>query len=369
MNNEHYYFIDRLKVFLVCIVIFHQSLVAFGGAGQWYYTSNHHFTGTALIAVNTIETINLTFIIPMFFLLGAILAHYSYKRHGFKEYVKRRFIRLGIPALIYGLIVHPTILYFVAIAQDVDAKWLEFVFQKNFQNFSFGPMWFVAALLVIEIIYAVIKHLKISADRIVADIWHQTPSLRATVFILIIGALLFITRLTVPAFASSSNQLGFYPLYLGMFVSGLIDARYNWTERIKPYYAYPWLTFSLLCLPLLLLSINYIKDWTPFAGGFSSQSLFLSFWEAMTCIGVCIFLTAFFLQHFNNPSPYTADLANLAFAAFILHPIAIIPLTFLFESIQITLFSKWLITGIMSCTICFGAAYLLRKIPDFKNLF
>lgn len=369
MRNEHYYFIDRLKVFLVCLVFFHQGLVAYGGAGNWYYTSSHHFTGVPLITVNTIETISLTIIVPMFFLLGAILAHNSYKRHGFSQYVKRRFFRLGIPAIIYAIIVHPTILFFVSKTQDGSLSWYEFMVQSITQNFSFGPMWFVAALLVIEFFYALLKSLKFSGDNIVHDIWHQIPSLRASLFIIIIGFFSFLARLISPAYASSFTQLGFYPLYIGMFVSGLIDARYNWTERIKTYYAYPWLIFSLLCLPILLLSINYIKDWTPFAGGFNTQSLFLSLWEAMTCMGACIFLTSFFLQNFNKPNPQTSYLASLAYMAFVLHPFAIVPLTFLLESTPMPLLLKWFITSTVSCVVCFAAAYLLRKIPGLKKIF
>ena len=59
--EERYYYIDRLKVFLMCVIVFHQTLIAYGGIGLWYYTSTDSFTGTPLIVVNTIKTVNLSF--------------------------------------------------------------------------------------------------------------------------------------------------------------------------------------------------------------------------------------------------------------------------------------------------------------------
>ena len=64
--NERYYYIDRLKFFLICAYIYHQSLIAFGGVGIWYYTSSDRFMGVGLIVVNTIKTIDLSFLASLF---------------------------------------------------------------------------------------------------------------------------------------------------------------------------------------------------------------------------------------------------------------------------------------------------------------
>ena len=37
--KTYYPYLDKLRVFLTCLVIFHHTAIAFGASGGWYYKS------------------------------------------------------------------------------------------------------------------------------------------------------------------------------------------------------------------------------------------------------------------------------------------------------------------------------------------
>lgn len=369
--NERYYYIDRLKFFLICLFICHQSLIAYGGVGIWYYTSSDRFLGVALITVNTIKTINLSFLASLFFLISAMFAYESYKRYGFKDFIKRRVKRLGIPLVLYVLIFHPTIEYLVASTHGAtDKGWFPFVLEQLTTDFSFGPFWFVAALLVFELGFAVFKKCGPNIDGLMSELWQQIAALRTTLFVLGVGLLAFVIRLLSPARATLPGiQWGCYPLYVGMFISGLIAQRNDWIHKLKIGFSLPWLLFAFLCLPTMLFSVHFIKDWSIFTGGLNSQSLFFALWEPMLCVGMNFFLMTFFFRYFNQPSPRAILLTNLSFLVFFFCPAVIVPLTMFFEPLAMPIFFKWLLTSVLSIALSYLIAWLLYKIPFVRKIF
>ena len=361
--DERYYYIDRLKVFLMCVIVFHQTLIAYGGVGLWYYTSTDSFTGTSLIVVNTIKTVNLSFLASLFFLISAMLAQASYQRWGFRGFVKRRLIRLGIPLVFYAVVFHPTVVYFIARSHGNDAGWLPFVYENLTTHFSLGPMWFVAALLAMELGYAFYKRYCPTIDPLLTELWKQTAALRATMFVAAVGLVNFAVRLVSPAQATQPGiQWGFYPVYVGMFVSGLIAQRNDWIHKLKIGFSLPWVIFGMLCLPLLLLSVHFIKDWSIFTGGFNVQSFFYALWEPMICAGINFFLMSIFFRYFNSQSKISEQLSRLVYIVYFICPAVVVPLTMLFEPVALPVFVKWLLTAILSTVGCFIIAFLLRRI-------
>ncbi len=368
--ETRYYYIDRLRFFLICFIIFHQTLIAYGGVGLWYYTSTDRFTGTALITVNTIKTINLSFLASLFFLISAMFAHQSYKRYGFKTFVKKRVKRLGIPLVLYTLVFHPLVVYFIARSHGMSANMMTFIQEQLTTKFSFGPFWFVAALLVFELGYAFYKLYCPQIEPFLKDLWKQIAALRATLFVLGIGILTFVVRLFSPARATQPGiQWGFYPLYIGMFISGLIAERNDWIHKVKIGFALPWLLYAFMCLPLLLLSVHYIKDWTEFTGGMNTQSVFYAFWEPMICVGMNFFLMTLFFRYFNKPNPKATEQANLSLLVYFLCPAVIVPLTMFFEPLAMPIFFKWLLTAVLSTVLSYLTAWLLYKIPFVRKIF
>ena len=43
--KTYYPYLDKLRVFLTCLVIFHHTAIAFGASGGWYYKSPDLWSG------------------------------------------------------------------------------------------------------------------------------------------------------------------------------------------------------------------------------------------------------------------------------------------------------------------------------------
>ena len=125
---------------------------------------------------------------------------------------------------------------------------------------------------------------------------------------------------------------------------------------------YVILFFGLLCLPLLLLSVHYIGDWSVFTGGLNMQSLFYSLWEPMICSGINFFLMSIFFRYLNRPSGKAMVLSRLVYTVYFICPAVIVPLTILFEPVALPVFFKWFFTAALSVVGSFALAFLLRKV-------
>jgi fucose 4-O-acetylase-like acetyltransferase len=157
-KTDKLFYIDNIKLLLTVLVILHHTFVTYGGPGSWYYTEKTAQTG-ALIPMTMLVSINQSFFMGFFFLLSAYFTGSSYDRKGAGRFLADRFLRLGIPLLIYSFVFSPWLSYLVYyFAQGRHITYLQYL--SGFDNWiDFGVMWFVAALLVFNSAYVVLRNL------------------------------------------------------------------------------------------------------------------------------------------------------------------------------------------------------------------
>ncbi|MHA2213483.1 MAG: acyltransferase family protein, partial [Candidatus Thorarchaeota archaeon] len=116
-------FLDNLKTFFVVLVIFTHVMVTYGGRGSWYYYATLNetypadiFTIISLYMIAGIAAILLPSIMGLFFLMGGYFTPRSLERKGVSSFWKERLIRLGIPVLLYVLLINPIIYYILAVS-------------------------------------------------------------------------------------------------------------------------------------------------------------------------------------------------------------------------------------------------------------
>jgi hypothetical protein len=52
------YYLDRIRIFLTILVIFHHTAIAFGASGGWYYISPESASGSAQMLLSFFMTID-----------------------------------------------------------------------------------------------------------------------------------------------------------------------------------------------------------------------------------------------------------------------------------------------------------------------
>jgi len=173
-------FLDNLKFFFAILVILTHVRVSYGGEGSWYYISllnESNPIGTFTIIIFYMSAgfagIFQASLMGLFFLMSAYFTPKSYDRKGVSSFWKERFMRLGLPILLYILIFNPIISYLLAVggiqpyssSPKMQGSFLEY-YLSNFQsleNFvgyltNFSITWFLALLLIFSVIYTIWRH-------------------------------------------------------------------------------------------------------------------------------------------------------------------------------------------------------------------
>ena len=104
-------FVDNLRILLICGVLVDHLSVTYGSIGSWMYrdpAAPDLFTGALLTTLNGIL---MACGMGIFFLLAGYFTPGSYDRKGGASFVRDRLIRLGIPWLVYALLLQPLVVY------------------------------------------------------------------------------------------------------------------------------------------------------------------------------------------------------------------------------------------------------------------
>jgi len=367
MESEKKHFIHLLKVITVCLVIFSQTLIAYSAPENWFCFTPTPIAGWLSMLTNITNIVVHTFLIAVLFAMLGSMSFNLYEENGAVFFMKTTIKKYGTAIIFYLLFVHPVIFLIGSMLKNQSETTL-FGFENYMRSLSSGPFPFLITALAFNIGYAVCKKWFVKNIPAIDEVRKQSPQLRSVFFVIIVGVLSFILRIFMPVSNFSAlMQTGFLPLYIGMFVSGLIAARNSWIESLKIDFSIPWAIFTLLCLPPLVLSIYYSGGMTEFAGGFTSQSLFISLWEPMSCMAGCFFFSILFFKYFNNKSKKIRKLSNLVLGVILIHPVPIVFFSILIEPISIPTLLKWFITSILSTVVSFMIASVLHKLQIFKK--
>ena len=121
MNPElprpRYLFLDNIKLLFTILVICWHVTNIYMGVGWWYYQESNPIDPISyifLIILVSFGGLFQTALLGLFFLLGGYFTPKSYDRKGGPGFWKERLIRIGIPLLIYIVLINPIMIYTLA---------------------------------------------------------------------------------------------------------------------------------------------------------------------------------------------------------------------------------------------------------------
>jgi fucose 4-O-acetylase-like acetyltransferase len=110
-------FLDNIKLLFVILVIFQHAKITYDGMGWWYYIEPNPldpFSSIFFLIVTAIGSLLQTSLMGLFFLMGGYFTPKSYDRKGVSSFWKERIRRLGIPLLLYVVLINPIMIYLLA---------------------------------------------------------------------------------------------------------------------------------------------------------------------------------------------------------------------------------------------------------------
>ena len=184
-------FIENLRILLICGVLVNHLSVTYGAIGAWEYhdPATNLLTGTVLSILNGIL---MACGMGIFFLIAGYFTPGSYDRKGGASFVRDRLVRLGIPLLLYDLLIQPLVVY---LAGGLPGSYWSFYGAYLLQMRGvYGVVWFLAVLLLFDLLYAGWRALSRQRRSALETPGTLPGSLAIAGFICVLGLVTFVVR-------------------------------------------------------------------------------------------------------------------------------------------------------------------------------
>lgn len=365
------FFLDNLKVLLITLVIVHHVGQAYGPTGGSWPISN--LERAPLLGF--LFAIDRSFFMSLFFMIAGYFVPGSLDRKGTWNYIKERCIKLGIPMLLFLLLMYPIADYLLAVFYqgDTSLKFWQYYFNLYWQNANLGPLWFVSVLLVLSICYTVFHQFNRRYKKIIDYLKTRSLNQILLVNILLIVIFTFLIRLYFPidkwlnyiVFAVAPAD---FARDTAFFILGILAYRNSLLLKISRKQGYIWLTTALILAILFVLFKPITGSSFFFGGGLSLGALRYDLWEATFCTGMCIGLPVLFRETFNWTNKFWSTLSADAFAVYLFHALVVVAVQYCFVNINLAPSGKFFIVSILSVISTFIICHYIRKIPGVKNI-
>jgi peptidoglycan/LPS O-acetylase OafA/YrhL len=364
-------FIDNIRWSMIILVLSMHASDTYSPFGNWYYVDRQKTSlGTALFFGVYQSFLQAFFMAALFFIAGYFSAA-AYDRKGFSRFLRDRFVRLGLPTLLYMFVIGPLTQYFLSRTWGSGGfghQWLLHLRDGEWLSET-GPMWFCAALLLFAIVYGLIR-LTGWKERRIEPAGHRRDAAAVAIFIAIMAVATFLVRLAVPEGASVLNvHPGDFPQYVLMFTAGAFGYRGNWIAGLPERFCLQCAALALtLAIPLFAALIWFggglQGETAQYAGGFNPVSAGKCLWEALVCVGMGLLMLAVYRRHFNGQGPVARWLSDNAFGVYLIHPPILIGSAFLLHAVALNAIAKaLLLTAVAAVGSYAASAFVLRKSP------
>jgi glucan biosynthesis protein C len=379
--EKRLFFIDNIRWLMIVFVVLMHLNVTYSNMGLWYYKEPVKMDALSGVLFAIYGSFTQAYFMGLLFFIAGYFIPGSFDRKGASGFVQDRLLRLGLPTLLYMLLIHPITVLIIGFFNHNNPTNLTSWYVEYLTSFTFisssGPLWFAVVLLVFSILYAILRQFSFSPALIAKQ---DTPTLLKNGWIIAVIALIsimaFLLRLVQPAgvalfntFTGNFMQIGNFSSYIILFILGIIFYQRNLLMNLPYNRGRFWFSLALLLgVPLwFVIMVTGIKtNPTALFGGFHWQSAVYSIWESSFCVGVSLGLLAIFQKKYNKQGKVSNFLSENAFGVYVIHTPILVGITMMFSGIVLNPLMKMIMMAILVLPICFGFSYWLRKLPFAK---
>lgn len=359
--------LDALRACLTLLVVFHHCAITYGALGGWYYHEVAAGPSVDSALLTLFCAINQAFFMGLFFFLAGYFTAPSIERKGAARFLADRFLRLGLPLLVYGFVIGPAT---IALAQlgagHPFALTLGHLWRKGaFEN---GPMWFAQALLIFSAA-AALRHIAFARtaahDENRAAGFPSDRMLAVAALLTGIAALALRSRWPV-GINVWGLQLGYFGSYVVLYAAGCRTARVHWIEHLPARQVKLWWYIALLALPVLPIAYLLAKQVPAMRG--RPRDVIYAFWEPLVAWGTILFLASRFQRHVERLTGLWQPLVRRAYTIYVIHPPVLVAAALAWRHVPAAAFLKFAVTGSVTCVACYLIAGLLLRVPGLASI-
>jgi glucan biosynthesis protein C len=367
-------FLDNIRWSMVILVLTMHASDTYSPFGNWYYTDRASEGPFSTIFFAVYQSFLQAFFMGLLFFVAGYFTVPSLERKGALDFISDRFIRLGIPTLLYMFVIGPLTQYFLSHTWGSGGfghQWLTHFRDGEWLSES-GPMWFCALLLCFSIAYPALRIVRPESAR---QILSSPSNWAFGGFLAAMAVLTFLVRVVVPENVTTLNvHLGDCPQYVLMFGAGAVAHRAHWLDHVRGRFAKHWAAATLVAsVPLLILLIllrpSLGGNTQLYNGGFNWISATKCLWEALVCMGMSLTLIAYFYRRFDRQGRCSSFLSKNAFAVYLFHPPILIAVAIMLHPLIAPPVAKAALLSILAGLVTFVlAAMVFHRVPLLRRV-
>lgn len=332
-------YLDNLRILLILLVIFHHAGCGYNPYMTWYYNPSN--PEEYMPWMWPFLSINAAFTMGFFFMIAGYFVPMSFDKQGTRLFLKKKFIRLGIPMLVFSLCL-----------------------SLAYKRFDFFHLWFLENLLFFCLVYALIRTLCMPIRRK----GNSKPTVFSVFIIgLVMGFMSHCIRKVSPqdnfifAFNILEMEPAHYPQYTMMFILGILSYRFSWFEKMTNRTGK-----AALMIGVALVIGNWLRH-------IASWHAFITPWygiyESLMCVFVITGLLWLFREYANCSNCFWSWCASQTYGAYIFHIMILYYLLLSLDSVWMWGGEiKFLLIGTVTTAASFILTWLIKKIPGIDKI-
>jgi peptidoglycan/LPS O-acetylase OafA/YrhL len=367
-------YIDRLRSVMTVFVILHHTAITYGAPGGWYYNELKPSGAPSSLLLTLFVATNQAYFMGFFFLLAGYFTPPSLERKSYARFLGDRFLRLGLPLLVFMLILGPATSALIT-AYEGKGFWPTIEYHWSHAIFGNGPLWFAQALLMFSIGYCTWRAIAGSPLQQVERTSRPVPSRRWwLVSALAVGVAALAIRQVVPTGVNIIGlQLGYFASYIFLFALGVAAWRNDWLRQLEWRHARAFIIGLIFTWPLMPIGIFVARALngpgkSNFGGGLSWTAILYAMWEPLVAWGLIAAWLLLFRSQMNQESKLWGWLNRRAYAVYIIHPPILVGISLLLHQWIAPALVKFCVTGTLSCIACWMIADPLVRLPGVRRV-
>ncbi len=378
-------FVDNIRWMVIAMVVLIHACVTYSGLGSWYYHENVVLDVASKLVFYAYEIFSQAFFMGILFFIAAVFVPGACDRKGPRRFITDRLVRLGIPTLVFMLVLHPFTMSILAAngaaslgSRGFLAWYVSFLARGELLRES-GPLWFAFALLAFSLLYGlgrwVVDKFRSPARTTAAALTPRALHLAAVLLMLVIALASFAVRLVQPIGTSWLNmQLCFFPEYIVLFAAGLWAGRTGFLQTLPAAAGRIWLHLAFAVgVPgwFLLMGFGGAVSGKEMllAGGWHWQAAAFAAWEAFFCVSISLGLITLFREKGDARTPVTGLLADTCFGIYVFHTPVLVAASMAIRALAFHPLAKALVAGAAAWLVSLAIAWVVRRIPVIGRIF